>query len=260
MAKNRVVLFLVDGMRPDGMQQAETPNMDAIMRKGTYTLKAKTVMPSVTLPTHMSLFHSVKPDRHNTLTNTYAPQVRPISGLIEVIHQAEMVTAMCYNWEQLRDLSRPGSLTANMYFSINHAGMGESDRQLTKHAISWLTENPFHFAFIYLGQVDEFGHNEGWMSEPYLEAIEHADACIGQVMGTLGEDVHYMVTADHGGHGSMHGTPKKKDMIIPFLMCGPEVYYRGKLKEEVSIIDIAPTILKILKLDAPAKWKGIPIF
>ena len=47
---------------------------------------AQTVMPSVTLPCHMSLFHSVAPDRHGILTNTYTPQVRPINGICEQLH------------------------------------------------------------------------------------------------------------------------------------------------------------------------------
>ena len=256
MADNRVVLFLVDGMRPDAMMLADTPHMDRIMASGQFTLKAKTVMPSVTLPTHMSLFHSVKPDRHNTLTNTFAPQARPIPGMMELVHADEQVTAMFYNWEQLRDLSRPGSLDASMYFRIGDASIGESDLEVTQQALSWLTQNDCNLTFIYLGQTDEVGHNHGWMSAEYLEAIQLADACIGQVMGILGENVHYMVTADHGGHNRMHGTPNKTDMTIPFLMCGPKIKNLGKLKQKVSIIDIAPTIMKILKIKPPKKWRG----
>ena len=259
MTEKRVVLFVVDGMRPDGLREADTPVMDQIMKEGMYTLKARTVMPSVTLPTHMSLFHSVKPDRHGVLTNTYTPQVRPIPGLMDVLHQREMTTAMFYNWEQLRDLARPGSLDASMFFRIGDADMGESDAEVTAQALSWLTENDFSLAFIYLGQTDEVGHNEGWMSEPYLTAIHHTDACIGRVKEALGNDVHYLITADHGGHDRMHGTPGKKDMTIPFLMCGPTIPSGKKLDQPVSIIDIAPTILTILNIKAPKKWKGTSI-
>ena len=69
----RVVLILVDGMRPDGLVLADTPNMNAIMREGTFTLKAKTTFPTVTLPCHASLFFSVPPERHGILTNTWVP-------------------------------------------------------------------------------------------------------------------------------------------------------------------------------------------
>jgi predicted AlkP superfamily pyrophosphatase or phosphodiesterase len=94
---NKVVLFLVDGMRPDGLQQARTPVMDKLMGSGSFTLNAQTVMPSVTLPCHMSLFHSVLPERHGVTTNIYTPQVRPVPGLFEVIQQAGLKAAMFHS-------------------------------------------------------------------------------------------------------------------------------------------------------------------
>ena len=115
---DQVILFLVDGMRPDGLQQADTPILDRLIATGSSTMRARTVMPSVTLPCHMSLFHSVGPDRHGITTNTWMPQVRPIPGLTDAIHAAGKRTAAFFNWEELRDLSRPGSLD-NIYFSAS---------------------------------------------------------------------------------------------------------------------------------------------
>jgi len=79
----RTLLILVDGMRPDALENIEAAQ--DIIHKSSYTMDAKTVMPSVTLPCHMSLFHSVDPSRHGTTTNTYAPQVRSVKGLCEVL-------------------------------------------------------------------------------------------------------------------------------------------------------------------------------
>ena len=105
----RVLLILVDGMRPDSLTDIQ--KAQEIIKKSSYTMEAKTVMPSVTLPCHMSLFHSVDPSRHGTTTNTYAPQVRPINGLCEVIKNNNKSSAFFYNWEELRDLTRPDSLS-----------------------------------------------------------------------------------------------------------------------------------------------------
>lgn len=55
----KVLLILSDGMRPDGLEGH--PAVARLMREGSYSLRARTVMPSVTLPCHMSLFHSVDP-------------------------------------------------------------------------------------------------------------------------------------------------------------------------------------------------------
>ena len=78
----KVLLILVDGMRSDAL--SEIPQAQEMLTQSCHTLQAQTVFPSVTLPCHMSLFHSVDPERHGTTTNVYAPQVRPVNGLCEV--------------------------------------------------------------------------------------------------------------------------------------------------------------------------------
>ena len=82
----KILLILSDGTRPDSLEGIEF--IEKLKRESTYCMAAQTVMPSVTLPCHMSLFHSVDPSRHGTTTNTYAPQVRPISGLFEQLKAA----------------------------------------------------------------------------------------------------------------------------------------------------------------------------
>lgn len=52
----KVLLILVDGMRPDAVTSCNHPAVGDFMENSLYTLSARTVMPSVTLPTHMSLF------------------------------------------------------------------------------------------------------------------------------------------------------------------------------------------------------------
>ena len=79
----KVLLISVDGMRPDALPKVK--NAQNIISRSAYNMNAQTVMPSVTLPCHISMFHSVDPSRHGTTTNTYMPQVRPIDGLCEVL-------------------------------------------------------------------------------------------------------------------------------------------------------------------------------
>ena len=114
---NKVLLILVDGMRPDSLDACGHPFVGEMLSHSAYDLAARTVMPSVTLPCHMSLFHSVDPERHGILTNTYVPQVRPVRGICEVLRAAGKKCAMFYNWEELKDLSRPDSLTYGCYIS-----------------------------------------------------------------------------------------------------------------------------------------------
>ena len=103
----KVLLILADGFRPDALTACSHPFAARLYELGSYCLNALTVYPSVTLPCHMSLFHSVSPDRHGILTNTYVPQARPVNGLCEQLRAAGKTCAFFYDWEELRDLSVP---------------------------------------------------------------------------------------------------------------------------------------------------------
>jgi hypothetical protein len=85
---NHVVLFVVDGLRPDGLQEADTPHIDGLIAGGAATWQAQSVTPSITLPCHASLFLAVPPARHGVVTNVWMPPQPPVPGLIEVVHQA----------------------------------------------------------------------------------------------------------------------------------------------------------------------------
>ena len=83
--KQKVILISIDGMRSDGMQQCGNPYVHELEKLCTYTYSAQSMNPSVTFPCHFSMTHSVTPQRHGLLTNTYVPQVRPILGIFEKI-------------------------------------------------------------------------------------------------------------------------------------------------------------------------------
>jgi predicted AlkP superfamily pyrophosphatase or phosphodiesterase len=254
----QVVLFLVDGMRPDGMLQAETPAMDALRAGGAHTLSARTVMPSMTLPCHASLFLGVPPARHGITTNTWMPQVRPVPGLFDVLHETGLVTAAFYNWEELRDLSRPGALNISVMIK-DVSGDGAADTAVADMAAAWLGSHPFNFAFVYLGGTDIAGHAFGWMSEPYLAAISHADRCIAAVLQALPADCTVIVTSDHGGHEQTHGTAADEDMTTPLIIRGPAVPAGTMIAQAVQITDIAPTVTALFGVPAPDEWIGQPV-
>lgn len=258
--QGRVILFLVDGMRADSINSIPTPTMDRVCTRGLSTLQARTVMPSITLPCHVSLFFSVPPTRHGILTNTWTPMARPLPGLFDVLHQQGLQTASFYNWEQLRDLSRPGSLDFSLMMSNLYESNGAGDSELADYAIKWLKSHVFDFAFIYLGQTDEIAHREGWMSKQYLKSIQNADSIMGRVMDELSGDITYFITSDHGGHDRTHGTEMKSDMTIPLLIQGSGLTSDKLLSPLVSIMDIAPSILSLFEIPKPREWEGDNFF
>ena len=256
---SKVLLILVDGMTPAGLAASETPVFPELRRTSRFTLEARTVMPSVTLPCHMSLFHSVGTERHGILTNTYVPQVRPVKGLCEVLSAAGKKCAIFYNWEQLRDLTRPGSLSrADFVAGITH-GYEAANRILADRVVAMFRsgETP-DFIFLYLGWSDEAGHKYGWMTPEYLAAVRQSFECIRRVLDVLPEEYRLIVTADHGGHARSHGTDAPEDMTIPIFLRHSSIA-PGRLPDGATILDIAPTIAALLGVPADPDWEGKPL-
>ncbi|MCU6711389.1 alkaline phosphatase family protein [Paenibacillus sp. J5C_2022] len=250
----KVLLISVDGMRPDSLEAAGHSFVKEMMKKGSYTLHAQTVMPSVTLPCHMSMFHSVPPERHGIVDNVYTPQVRPVAGLCEQLRSHEKVCAFFYNWSELRDLTRPGSLAYSSYIS-GDISYEASNKKITEQAIDYMNQDAPDFTFLYLGHVDEAGHKYGWMSAEYIQAVHDSWACIEQAACAIPEQYTVIVTSDHGGHGRGHGTDMPEDMTIPLLMTGPTIA-SGKQIDTASILDIAPTVAKLLGVPGNKDWEG----
>lgn len=249
----KVVLILVDGMRPDAL--SAVPKAQEIMKKSSYCLNTRTVMPSVTLPCHMSLFHSVDPIRHGTTTNTYAPQVRPIQGLCEVLNQNNKKSAFFYNWEELRDLSRPGSLCFSYFCKGDDIGYEKTNDMVAEAAVKYLNEIDVDFAFVYLGNVDAVGHNYGWMGPEYMRAVEKSWENIASILQSLSEDYTVIITADHGGHERFHGSELPEDMNIPVILMG-KAFEEGRQIQNADIKDIAPTVTALLGVNANSEWEG----
>lgn len=250
----KVQLILIDGMRPDSLEKCGNPYIAELLQDSLSTMEARTVVPSVTLPCHMSLFHSVDPARHGVTTNLYTPQVRPIDGLMEQLHKGKKLTGSFYNWAELRDLYRPGSSTCDHLFDLHVLGPERSHRLTVAASEHYRRELDLDFTFTYMGWSDEAGHASGWMSEDYLHAVSESWNSVRQLIDAAGDDCVTIITADHGGHDRTHGTELPEDMTIPVVIHGMGL--QGKLEGHVSIKDIAPTVAKLLGCECAPEWEG----
>lgn len=252
---NKTVLILIDGLRPDGMINCGNPEVNYLLENAAYTLNGKTVMPSVTLPCHMSLIHSVDPTRHGVTTNVFTPMVRPVTGLFEQLAAFKKRSAFFYSWGELKDLYKPSSLADVRFMSGNYYKWEETTDRLCDMAVECLKNDAPDFLFLYIGETDEVGHKYGWMSEEYLDSVNHAFDAVKKVRNALPEGSILMITADHGGHDRIHGTDLPEDTTTPFIALGSG-YEAGSVFESFNIKDIAPTVVKHLDVPADSDWEG----
>jgi predicted AlkP superfamily pyrophosphatase or phosphodiesterase len=254
-----VVIISVDGLRPDALEIADTPTLDALRAAGAYSPNAQAVLPSVTLVNHASMLSGLSPAQHGIDWNTDAPERGKIQGttLFGVAKQAGLSTVMVVGKPKLDHINQPGTVDNFVY-------AGFTDIQVAKQAITIIQEDMPEVLFIHLPDVDSAGHMTGWMSPGQLLAIEFTDGLIGDIVAALNDGDHLketvvIISADHGGSETSHGSDSPEDTTIPWLAVGANVPAGIILNEDISIMDTAATAAYALGLPIPDEWNGKPI-
>jgi predicted AlkP superfamily pyrophosphatase or phosphodiesterase len=255
-----VVIISLDGLRPDALEQADTPTLDGLRARGAYSPAAQAVLPSVTLVNHASMLGGMSPQKHGISWNSNEPELGKIKGptLFSVAHEAGLTTAMVVGKPKLEHLVLPDSVDNFIY-------AGFTDVQVVNQAVQVIQTDMPDLLFIHLPDVDSAGHQLGWMSLGQLLALSLSDRLLGEVMAALEQQGYLnhtllIITADHGGSGFKHGSDSAEDMTIPWLAVGPGVPVGVTLQSQIITYDTAATALYALGLPIPAEWDGKPVW
>lgn len=253
----RTLLISIDGLRQDAVQNTEYGKY--LIENFSYSLEVTTVNPSVTLPCHMSMFHSVSPEKHGVNSNVYTPSDELGDGIAETVFGKEMSAAIFYNWREIGYIVTEGSVSVKEYIPGETLGWEEANRLVGEATVKHIQNAPTDFVFMYLGFLDEEGHGHGWLSEEYYYALNESFSLIEKVI-TEAKKQNYtvIITSDHGGHDHGHGSDLAEDMTIPLFIVG-DGYGKGKNLGKLSILDVAPTVAQILGITPPAYWEGTAI-
>jgi arylsulfatase A-like enzyme len=260
-----VVLVSIDGLRPDAIAAFAPPTLSRLVDEGSYTLRATTILPSKTLPSHTSMLTGQPPDRHGVLWNdAYAdrPGTLTIPTIFGAARDRGYRTAAFFSKSKFTHLQVPGTL----HYSQAPGGwfgrwssddtLDDVETHLAAHAPNLL--------FVHLTDPDAAGHSHGWMTAQYGRGVLRADAALARLMKAA--DAAYgagaytlIVTADHGGHGKGHGTDHPHDVTIPWIAWGRGVSPGEIATPAVRTMDTAPTVLFLLGVDAPPTWSGVAV-
>jgi predicted AlkP superfamily pyrophosphatase or phosphodiesterase len=260
-----VVLVSVDGLRPDAIAEFDPPTLQRLMREGSYSLAARTIMPSTTLPSHTSMLSGEPPEDHGVFWNNVLSaktDVVAFPTIFSVAREHGYRTAAFFSKSKFEPLQRPGTLDYSQAPG-GWFGRWSSDRTMAD-VRSYLAKERPNLLFIHLADPDRAGHSSGWMSDAYGRAVRDADQALGELVasadGAYGRGNYLLlVTADHGGHGRGHGTNDPLDVTIPWIAWGRGVN-AGLLKDmPIQTFDTAPTVLWLLGLDTPDEWDGMPV-
>jgi lipoteichoic acid synthase len=126
-----------------------------------------------------------------------------------------------------------------------------------------------HWPYFSSGEQAQFSDDDPHLNR-YLNALRSSDASIGELLEHLRQhglanETLVVVIGDHGEafgeHGAqVHGNNVfEEEVHIPLLLVNPN--FRGDSEQAVGgLVDLAPTILDVLEIEAPLAWQGRSMF
>jgi len=294
-----VMIISVDGLRPDLLARAYTPNIHGLMNAGSFSLWARTTAVAVTLPSHMSMLTGVTPQRHQIAWNQDLPLSKPVypkgRTLFDLAHQYGYSTAMVAGKSKFEIFDRPGSLdwcwvaprepeattkptTKPAAASTNDEEWPDDSKKARKEkmsdaivaheAVRIIQDHRPDVMFVHFPHVDNVGHMEGWGTPQQIAAVDAADAAVGAVCRALDDNgltdgTLIILSADHGGAGRSHGADDPRSRHIPWIATGPGVRRNFDLTRyaelNINTEDTFATACYFLGLTPSSRIDGKPV-
>jgi predicted AlkP superfamily pyrophosphatase or phosphodiesterase len=255
--KKKALLIGLDGVRPDSIFAAKTPNIDKLASRGVFSWNAQTEAQCYSSTCWTSLLTGVHAEKHGVLVRHWEFPVRDlqyksISGLL-TDWNPQMRCIAHSNWEPIiTEIFEEGTL------SNSSSG---SDKKMTKRMCQDINKDKGDFYFIQLNETDTAGHDFNFSpnSGGYLKAIEKADGYVGYLLDAVDsrhsdEDWLVCLVSDHGGAGDHHSLVEVKtweELTIPIIIAGNS---EGELKLD-ELIDVIPIISKFFGMSPKEYWK-----
>ena len=124
-------------------------------------------------------------------------------------------------------------------------------REITAEILQAMREKTHEVIFANLCNADMVGHTGNFPA--IIKAVETIDGCLGK-LGAAARENNYdlLITADHGN--AEEPTTYHTINPVPFIIQSDRV---DKIKvDEGGLVDIAPTLLKLLEINQPKEMTG----
>ncbi len=258
-----VIIVSIDGLRPDAIEAFDMSMLQRLMSGGSYTLDARTIFPSKTLPSHTSMLTGHTPENHGITFNQAKGEegIVGVPTIFEIARARGLRTAAFYSKAKFRHLDRDNSYDYRQVPAYNTDNWMAT--RTAADAIQFMHHRRPNLLFVHIGEMDYAGHSAGWMSFFYGLAARRADAAVREIVEAADDTYgrgHYtlIVTSDHGGHGRDHGSEELSDMVIPWIVWGESVRRSARL-DGVRTMDTAATALWLLGIALPVPLDGVPV-
>lgn len=277
-----LVLITIDTLRADRVGRGLTPAIDALARRGLRFTSARATAP-LTLPSHVSMMTGVLPVTHGVRENGGVLQPAQAT-LAQMLARAGYQTAafvgayvldrrfgLAAGFEQYddrvrRDADAPENLEAERRGS-----------EVVDAALSWIQSSRSPY-FLWVHLYDPHvpynpppDYLAGAGANPYDGEVAYADAQVGRIAAAISargaeSSTLIVVAGDHGeGLGEhderTHGMLAYDSTLrVPLVIAGAGAGGSSTIDAPVSLIDVAPTLLRRAGLMPAAEMRGADLF
>ncbi len=288
-SKPNVLFITIDTLRADhlgcyGYPHIQTPHIDRLARAGARFTQAYTPVP-ITLPAHTAIFTGSFP---------MATGMHDFSG--NKLSSNAVTLARALRDNGYTTAAFIGSAVLDSRFGLNHGfetyfdhfdfsrldetNLDRMERRgdlVMDEALRWLKLNPRRPFLLWVHLYDPHfpytppePYATRYRTHPYDGEIAFADAQVGRLMTFLKAqglfDTSVIVVAgDHGEGLGEHGEKTHGFFIynstlhVPLIIRIPGALPRV-VEDEVSLVDVMPTLLQELKISVPASVQGRSLF
>jgi len=281
-SRPNVLLITIDTLRPDRLScydspYLKTPNIDGLAQKGVLFSKAFAHNP-MTLPSHANILLGLTPLVHGVHDNANFIVPKEFTNLAQWLKGKGYSTGAFVGAFPLD--SRFGLTPGFDVYDDNYGSQGPNDLTFVERkagvvvdlSLRWLDEQKGPW-FLWLHCFDP--HQPYDPPEPYRTRfkdnlydgeVAYVDAALAKLFGFLREKklddrTLTVLTADHGESLGEHGEithgyfAYNATLHVPLIISGPGLK-PGRVSQNVSHIDIFPTVCDLVGIDKPASLQG----
>lgn len=239
----KVLLIGIDGVRPDALMAANTPNLDNLIANGFYDSYALNDDITISGPGWSAILCGLWSPKHlvtgNDFTINNYEEYPSLFKRVEEENPDYHTVSICH-WNPIND----EIVQDDADFKLNVS----SDAELAVQASDYLAVNDPDLMFLHFDEVDGAGHGFGFSPDvpEYINAIENVDNFLSPIFEALenrstydSEDWLIIVTTDHGGEGFSHGGTSLENENVFVIASGKNIPVERLTRDSMIISDDA---------------------
>ena len=248
---DHVLVVSVDGLRPQVLDEAATPNLHRMMSDGASTLNARTDYSSVNrLSNAVGMLTGLRTYpgngghgigwRGRPQGTIAAAAGHYVPGMFDMAHDLGLGTAVLTDFSPMtvvRDSWNARNGAADAWTPPNDGRnklsrfvLASDDGGVFRNARNVLANNEPAVTYVQLSNAAESGAKYGWNSTRYFKAVNRADGRIGSLVSLTRNDpglaghTAVIVTSERGGSAAKKGLSKRPAWYrVPLFVVGPGV-------------------------------------